>query len=165
MHLADTATQSNLHFTTLQMEANAALGVLPKNCMFFVEWKRFDAVFHTQQPMFFALNKQQVHQINSNCVLNCGEVSFQFLISLRRSWKRVIWLDFAIHLLTLTVASQDPFSRLSKEFKEKLTVDERREVREFLDATDAELFALELHEILLLKTDSTSQNSYSSQWE
>ncbi|XP_036427896.1 E3 ubiquitin-protein ligase rnf213-beta isoform X2 [Colossoma macropomum] len=60
---------------------------------------------------------------------------------------------------------QDPFPRLSKEFKEKLTVDERRELKEFLEVTDVDLFTLELHEILLLKTDSTSQSGYSSNWD
>ncbi|KAL6475683.1 hypothetical protein MHYP_G00167230, partial [Metynnis hypsauchen] len=60
---------------------------------------------------------------------------------------------------------QDPFPRLSEEFKEKLTVDERRELKEFLEVTDVDLFSLELHEILLLKTDSTSQSGYSSNWD
>ncbi|XP_066518776.1 E3 ubiquitin-protein ligase rnf213-beta [Hoplias malabaricus] len=60
---------------------------------------------------------------------------------------------------------QDPFPRLSEEFRKKLTADERREVKEFLDVTDVELFTLELHEILLLKTDSTSETSYLSQFD
>ncbi|XP_062858949.1 E3 ubiquitin-protein ligase rnf213-beta [Trichomycterus rosablanca] len=56
---------------------------------------------------------------------------------------------------------QDPFPRLSEEFREKLSADERKELREFLDATDTEIFILELHEILLLKT---SPDSYRPQW-
>ncbi|XP_017573370.2 E3 ubiquitin-protein ligase rnf213-beta isoform X2 [Pygocentrus nattereri] len=60
---------------------------------------------------------------------------------------------------------QDPFPRLSEEFKEKLTGDERRELKEFLEVTDVDLFSLELHEILLLKADSTSQSGYSSTWD
>ncbi|XP_072523911.1 E3 ubiquitin-protein ligase rnf213-beta [Salminus brasiliensis] len=60
---------------------------------------------------------------------------------------------------------QEPFPRLSDEYKQKMTVDEKREVKDFLDVTDVELFTLELHEILLLKADSTSQNGYSAQWD
>ncbi|KAK1794252.1 hypothetical protein P4O66_011142, partial [Electrophorus voltai] len=60
---------------------------------------------------------------------------------------------------------QEPLPRLSKDFKKKLSGEERKDVRDFLDVTDVELFTLELHEILLLKTDSKSQTSYSSEWE
>ncbi|XP_076855501.1 E3 ubiquitin-protein ligase rnf213-beta isoform X2 [Brachyhypopomus gauderio] len=60
---------------------------------------------------------------------------------------------------------QDPLPKLSKDFKKKLSREERKDMTDFLDVTDVELFTLELHEILLLKTDSTSQTSYSSEWD
>ncbi|XP_030630710.1 E3 ubiquitin-protein ligase rnf213-beta [Chanos chanos] len=60
---------------------------------------------------------------------------------------------------------QDPFPRLSKEFREKLTSEERRRVKDFLGETDVDLFALELHEILQLKTSSTAEDGYHCTWD
>ncbi|XP_058262202.1 E3 ubiquitin-protein ligase rnf213-beta isoform X1 [Hemibagrus wyckioides] len=60
---------------------------------------------------------------------------------------------------------QDPIPRLSKEYREMLSADLQKELNEFLNVTDVELFTLELHEILLLKTDINSENRYGSQWD
>ncbi|KAK3529115.1 hypothetical protein QTP70_016547 [Hemibagrus guttatus] len=60
---------------------------------------------------------------------------------------------------------QDPIPRLSEEYREMLSDDLQKELNEFLNVTDVELFILELHEILLLKTDINSENSYGSQWD
>ncbi|XP_053366887.1 E3 ubiquitin-protein ligase rnf213-beta isoform X1 [Clarias gariepinus] len=60
---------------------------------------------------------------------------------------------------------QDPIPKLSKEYKEKLSAEGEKELKEFLNTTDVELFTLELHEILLLKTDITSEDRYHSTWD
>lgn len=61
---------------------------------------------------------------------------------------------------------QDPFQRLPPEFQQKLSEDERRGLRVFLAVTDVDAFALELHEILLLKTSNlVSDEGYRPHWE
>uniref|UniRef100_A0A3Q3EUN5 RING-type E3 ubiquitin transferase n=1 Tax=Labrus bergylta TaxID=56723 RepID=A0A3Q3EUN5_9LABR len=47
---------------------------------------------------------------------------------------------------------QDPFQKLPSEFQQELSEEERKGLKVFLAVTDVDVFALELHEILLLKT-------------
>lgn len=60
---------------------------------------------------------------------------------------------------------QDPFPQLPKKFQEKLSEEEKKELKVFLGATDVEAFCLELHEILLLKTSNTPDEGYQPHWE
>ncbi|XP_051523957.1 E3 ubiquitin-protein ligase rnf213-beta-like isoform X2 [Myxocyprinus asiaticus] len=60
---------------------------------------------------------------------------------------------------------QDPFQRLSKEFRKKLTSEERKEVKVFLGVTDIDILSLELHEILQLKTNSTVEDGFAPHWD
>uniref|UniRef100_A0A9J7YJS3 RING-type E3 ubiquitin transferase n=1 Tax=Cyprinus carpio carpio TaxID=630221 RepID=A0A9J7YJS3_CYPCA len=60
---------------------------------------------------------------------------------------------------------QDPFQRLSKDFRDKLTSEERTQVKVFLGLTDTDLFSLELHEILQLKTNSTVEDGFAPHWD
>ncbi|KAI5085877.1 E3 ubiquitin-protein ligase rnf213-beta isoform X2 [Silurus meridionalis] len=60
---------------------------------------------------------------------------------------------------------QDPMPRLCEEYKEALSTDNMKELNKFLDITDVNIFTLELHEILLLKTNITSEDRYFPQWD
>ncbi|XP_073773817.1 E3 ubiquitin-protein ligase rnf213-beta isoform X3 [Danio rerio] len=60
---------------------------------------------------------------------------------------------------------QDPFQRLSKEFRDELTSEERKHVKVFLGLTDVDIFSLELHEILQLKTISTLPEGFAPHWD
>ncbi|TRY96584.1 hypothetical protein DNTS_014460 [Danionella cerebrum] len=60
---------------------------------------------------------------------------------------------------------QDPFQRLSEDFRGKLTPEERKQVKAFLRLTDAEVFSLELHEILQLKTISSVEEGFAAHWD
>lgn len=62
---------------------------------------------------------------------------------------------------------QDPFQRLPSEFQQKLSEEERRELRVFFSGTDIDILSLELHEILLLKTNTQafSDQAYLPHWE
>ncbi|XP_051530047.1 E3 ubiquitin-protein ligase rnf213-beta-like isoform X2 [Myxocyprinus asiaticus] len=60
---------------------------------------------------------------------------------------------------------QDPFQQLSKEFRDKLTTEERKEVKVFLGVTDIDILSLELHEILQLKTNSTVEDGFAPHWD
>lgn len=61
---------------------------------------------------------------------------------------------------------QDPFEKIPSEFQQKLSEEERRGLKGFLSVTDVEAFALELHEILLLKTtNAVSDGRYQPHWE
>ncbi|KAM7381116.1 hypothetical protein PAMA_012108 [Pampus argenteus] len=57
---------------------------------------------------------------------------------------------------------QDPFPRLSSEFQQKLSEEEKKGLKVFLSVTDVDVFSLELHEILLLKT---SNEGYQPHWD
>uniref|UniRef100_A0A8D3AJ76 Uncharacterized protein n=1 Tax=Scophthalmus maximus TaxID=52904 RepID=A0A8D3AJ76_SCOMX len=52
-----------------------------------------------------------------------------------------------------------------KQFRQKLSEDDRRGLKVFLAATDVEAFSLELHEILLLKTSDAAPDAYEPHWE
>ncbi|XP_051967995.1 E3 ubiquitin-protein ligase rnf213-beta-like [Xyrauchen texanus] len=60
---------------------------------------------------------------------------------------------------------QDPFQRLSKEFRDKLTSEERKKVKVFLGVTDIDILSLELHEILQLMTNSTVEGGFAPDWD
>ncbi|XP_016119145.1 E3 ubiquitin-protein ligase rnf213-alpha-like, partial [Sinocyclocheilus grahami] len=60
---------------------------------------------------------------------------------------------------------QDPFQRLSEDFRDKLTSEERKQLKVFLGLTDTDIFSLELHEILQLKTNSTVEEGFAPHWE
>uniref|UniRef100_A0A665WTV1 Uncharacterized protein n=1 Tax=Echeneis naucrates TaxID=173247 RepID=A0A665WTV1_ECHNA len=55
--------------------------------------------------------------------------------------------------------------KLSSEFQQKLSEDQRKDLKVFLTGTDVDTFCLELHEILLLKTSRASPDPYQPQWE
>uniref|UniRef100_A0A3P9I788 RING-type E3 ubiquitin transferase n=1 Tax=Oryzias latipes TaxID=8090 RepID=A0A3P9I788_ORYLA len=58
---------------------------------------------------------------------------------------------------------QEPFPKLPPEFQQKLSQDDRKELKDFLAVTDVDTFILELHEILLLKTGGGT--GYQPHWE
>ncbi|RXN10159.1 E3 ubiquitin-protein ligase RNF213-beta-like protein [Labeo rohita] len=60
---------------------------------------------------------------------------------------------------------QDPFQRLSEHFRDELTSEERKQVKVFLGLTDTDIFSLELHEILQLKTSSTMEDGFAPQFD
>uniref|UniRef100_A0A3B3SIL3 RING-type E3 ubiquitin transferase n=1 Tax=Paramormyrops kingsleyae TaxID=1676925 RepID=A0A3B3SIL3_9TELE len=61
---------------------------------------------------------------------------------------------------------KNPKKRLPPEYREKLSEAERKEVKAFLALTDMDAFCRELHEILLLKTGTaTQEENYDSHWE
>ncbi|KAK9965830.1 hypothetical protein ABG768_004896 [Culter alburnus] len=60
---------------------------------------------------------------------------------------------------------QDPFQQLSKEFRDRLDSEERKQVKVFLGLTDIDTFSLELHEILQLKTNSTVEDGFAPHWD
>ncbi|XP_056627258.1 E3 ubiquitin-protein ligase rnf213-beta-like isoform X2 [Triplophysa dalaica] len=60
---------------------------------------------------------------------------------------------------------QDPFQRLPEQFRDKLTSEERNQVKVFLGVTDIDIFLLELHEILQLKANNTGEESFSPHWD
>ncbi|XP_077056473.1 E3 ubiquitin-protein ligase rnf213-beta isoform X2 [Siphateles boraxobius] len=59
---------------------------------------------------------------------------------------------------------QDPFQQLSKEFRDHLNSEERKQVKVFLGLTDIDTFSLELHEILQLRTNSTVEDGFAPHW-
>lgn len=64
------------------------------------------------------------------------------------------------------VLFQDPFQKLPSEFQQKLSEEEKKELKVFLGVTDVDTFSLELHEILLLKTsNSVPDEGYQPHWE
>ncbi|XP_043958780.1 E3 ubiquitin-protein ligase rnf213-beta isoform X1 [Gambusia affinis] len=79
-----------------------------------------------------------------------------FTWQLLNSWKSELMLS----------RKQDPFQKLPSEFQQKLSEEERRRMKAFFTVTDVETFALELHEILLLKTSSAvPEDRYQPQWD
>ncbi|XP_043109399.1 E3 ubiquitin-protein ligase rnf213-beta isoform X2 [Puntigrus tetrazona] len=60
---------------------------------------------------------------------------------------------------------QDPFQRLSKDFRDKLTSEESKQMKVFLGLTDTDVFSMELHEILQLKTNSTVEEGFAPHWD
>ncbi|MEQ2162445.1 hypothetical protein GOODEAATRI_019863 [Goodea atripinnis] len=98
-------------------------------------------------------------QISNNVAKGLGESKLKhsiFTWQLLNSWKSELMLN----------RKQDPFQKLRSEFQQKLSEEERRGLKAFLTVTDVEAFALELHEILLLKTsNAVPDEGYKPHWE
>ncbi|XP_054454921.1 E3 ubiquitin-protein ligase rnf213-beta [Anoplopoma fimbria] len=98
-------------------------------------------------------------QISSTVAKGLGECKLEhsvFTWQLLTSWKSELMLN----------RKQDPFQRLPSEFQQKLSVEERKELKVFLAATDVDTFSLELHEILLLKTsNAVADQGYQPHWD
>ncbi|XP_031417458.1 E3 ubiquitin-protein ligase rnf213-beta isoform X2 [Clupea harengus] len=97
-------------------------------------------------------------QISSNMAKALGENSLQHCVATWQfltCWKSELMLR----------RGQDPFQSLSPEFREKLLEKDRSGVRRFLGLTDVCFFTREIHEILLLKTNTESPESYAAHWD
>ncbi|MEQ2263161.1 hypothetical protein XENORESO_003885, partial [Xenotaenia resolanae] len=98
-------------------------------------------------------------QISNNVAKGLGESKLKHCIftwQLLNSWKSELMLN----------RKQDPFQKLRSEFQQKLSEEERRGLKAFLTVTDVEGFALELHEILLLKTsNAVPDDGYQPHWD
>ncbi|MED6264852.1 hypothetical protein CHARACLAT_019382, partial [Characodon lateralis] len=98
-------------------------------------------------------------QISNNVAKGLGESKLKhsiFTWQLLNSWKSELMLN----------RKQDPFQKLRSEFQQKLSEEERRGLKAFLTVTDVEAFALELHEILLLKTsNAVPDEGYQPHWD
>ncbi|XP_054605449.2 E3 ubiquitin-protein ligase rnf213-beta isoform X2 [Nothobranchius furzeri] len=102
---------------------------------------------------------QMGSQISNTVFKALGESKLQHCIftwQLLNGWKSELLLN----------RKQDPFQKLPSEFQQKLTEEERKDLKAFLAVTDVDTFALELHEILLLKTSNTAHDqAYQSHWD
>ncbi|XP_034715873.1 E3 ubiquitin-protein ligase rnf213-beta isoform X2 [Etheostoma cragini] len=98
-------------------------------------------------------------QISSTVAKGLGESKLEHSTStwqLLTSWKSELMLN----------RKQDPFQRLPSKFQQKLSEEERKGLKLFLAVTDVDTFSLELHEILLLKTnDDVPDQGYHPQWD
>ncbi|XP_008435734.1 E3 ubiquitin-protein ligase rnf213-beta [Poecilia reticulata] len=98
-------------------------------------------------------------QISNPVAKGLGESKLKhsiFTWQLLSSWKSELMLS----------RKQDPFHKLPPEFQQKLSEEERRRMKAFFTVTDVETFALELHEILLLKTsNAVPEERYQPQWD
>nr|XP_046210346.1 E3 ubiquitin-protein ligase rnf213-beta isoform X1 [Oncorhynchus gorbuscha]XP_046210347.1 E3 ubiquitin-protein ligase rnf213-beta isoform X1 [Oncorhynchus gorbuscha]XP_046210348.1 E3 ubiquitin-protein ligase rnf213-beta isoform X1 [Oncorhynchus gorbuscha] len=99
-------------------------------------------------------------QISSSVAKVLGESRLEhstFTWQLLTSWKSELMLS----------RGQDPFQRLPSEFQQKLSEEERRELRVFFSGTNIDILSLELHEILLLKTNTQafSDQAYLPHWD
>ncbi|XP_069016032.1 E3 ubiquitin-protein ligase rnf213-beta [Embiotoca jacksoni] len=108
---------------------------------------------------FLTDSLQMGRQISTTVAKALGESRLQnsiFTWQLLTCWKSELMLN----------RKQDPFQELPSEFQQKLSEDERKELKAFLAATDVDTFSLELHEILLLKTSgAVSDQGYQPQWD
>uniref|UniRef100_A0A3Q2ZUD4 RING-type E3 ubiquitin transferase n=1 Tax=Kryptolebias marmoratus TaxID=37003 RepID=A0A3Q2ZUD4_KRYMA len=109
------------------------------------------------QLLTFLTESLQMSPQVSNAGL--GESKLQHSIvtwQLLNCWKSERMLD----------RKQDPFQKLPSEFQQKLTAEERRGLKAFFAVTDVDTFALELHEVLLLKTSSSlPDQAYQPHWD
>uniref|UniRef100_UPI0037E7EAB2 E3 ubiquitin-protein ligase rnf213-beta n=1 Tax=Semicossyphus pulcher TaxID=241346 RepID=UPI0037E7EAB2 len=98
---------------------------------------------------------QMEPQISSTVAKGLGESKLEHSIStwqLLTSWKSELM--------------QDPFQKLPSQFQQRLSEKERKGLKVFLAATDVNAFALELHEILLLKTSNVvPEDGYQPHWD
>ncbi|XP_036938207.1 E3 ubiquitin-protein ligase rnf213-beta [Acanthopagrus latus] len=98
-------------------------------------------------------------QISSSVAKSLAESKLEHSIStwqLLTCWKSELMLN----------RNQDPFQKLPSEFQKKLSEEERKELKGFLAVTDVEAFTLELHEILLLKTNNAvPDEGYQPHWD
>ncbi|KAM9837888.1 LOW QUALITY PROTEIN: E3 ubiquitin-protein ligase rnf213-beta [Aulostomus maculatus] len=106
---------------------------------------------------FLSDSLQMRAHISSSVAKGLGESKLEhsvFTWQLLTCWKSELMLS----------KKQDPFQGLPSEFQEKLTEDEKKGLKVFLRVTDAETFCLELHEILLLKTNNPHEG-YQPHWD
>ncbi|KAJ3608504.1 hypothetical protein NHX12_025551 [Muraenolepis orangiensis] len=98
-------------------------------------------------------------QISSSVAEALGESRLEhsvFIWQLLTCWKSELMLN----------RKQDPFQGLGLEYREGLTVEDRRGLNEFLAVVDTGSFSRELHEVLLLKTGgSQPDRDYHPHWE
>uniref|UniRef100_A0A4W6FUW9 Ring finger protein 213b n=1 Tax=Lates calcarifer TaxID=8187 RepID=A0A4W6FUW9_LATCA len=112
------------------------------------------------QLLSYLANSLQMHpQISSTVAKGLGESKLEhsiFTWQLLTCWKSELMLN----------RKQDPFQKLPSGFQEKLSEDERKALKIFLAVTDVDTFALELHEILLLKTNNAvPDQGYKPHWD
>ncbi|KAM6964707.1 E3 ubiquitin-protein ligase rnf213-beta [Tautogolabrus adspersus] len=102
---------------------------------------------------------QMKPQISSTVAKGLGESRLEhsiFTWQLLTCWKSELMLN----------RKQDPFQKLPSEFQQKLSEEKRKGLKVFLAATDVDAFALELHEILLLKTsNAVPDEGYQAHWD
>ncbi|XP_060883843.1 E3 ubiquitin-protein ligase rnf213-beta [Labrus mixtus] len=102
---------------------------------------------------------QMKPQISSTVAKGLGESRLEhsiFTWQLLTCWKSELMLN----------RKQDPFQKLPSEFQQELSEEERKGLKVFLAATDVDAFALELHEILLLKTsNAVLDEGYQAHWD
>ncbi|XP_070782783.1 E3 ubiquitin-protein ligase rnf213-beta [Enoplosus armatus] len=98
-------------------------------------------------------------QISSTVAKGLGESKLEhsiFTWQVLTCWKSELMLN----------RKQDPFQRLPSAFQQKLSVEERKGLKHFLTVTDVDVFSLELHEILLLKTsNAVPDEGYQPHWD
>ncbi|XP_047465467.1 E3 ubiquitin-protein ligase rnf213-beta [Mugil cephalus] len=98
-------------------------------------------------------------QISNTVDKSLGESKLEHSIytwQLLTCWKSELMLN----------RKQDPFQKLPPSFQEKLSEEQRKELKVFLSRTDVDAFCLELHEILLLKTNTAvPDGDYQPHWD
>lgn len=98
-------------------------------------------------------------QISSTVAKGLGESKLEhsiFTWQLLTCWKSELMLN----------RKQDPFWRLPSEFQQRLSEEQRKGLKVFLALTDVDIFSLELHEILLLKTSNAMPDEgYKPHWD
>ncbi|XP_045924674.1 E3 ubiquitin-protein ligase rnf213-beta [Micropterus dolomieu] len=98
-------------------------------------------------------------QISSTVAKGLGESKLEhsiFTWQLLTCWKSELMLN----------RKQDPFWRLPSEFQQRLSEEQRKGLKVFLALTDVDIFSLELHEILLLKTSNAMPDEgYQPHWD
>ncbi|KAK9530838.1 hypothetical protein VZT92_012317 [Zoarces viviparus] len=108
---------------------------------------------------YLAESLQMETQISSTVAKGLGESRLEhsvFTWQLLTSWKSELMLN----------RNQDPFRTLPPDFQQKLSEEERKELKVFFAGTDVDTFSLELHEILLLKTsNAVPEQSYHPHWD
>uniref|UniRef100_H3D2U7 Uncharacterized protein n=1 Tax=Tetraodon nigroviridis TaxID=99883 RepID=H3D2U7_TETNG len=108
---------------------------------------------------FLTESLQLDSQISSTVAKSLGESRLKhsvFTWQLLTCWRSELMLK----------RKQEPFQRLPSQFQQKLSEVERRGLRQFLAVTDVDAFALELHEVLLLKTsNAVPEEGYQAHWD
>ncbi|XP_029311958.1 LOW QUALITY PROTEIN: E3 ubiquitin-protein ligase rnf213-beta [Cottoperca gobio] len=114
---------------------------------------------HSQLLSYLTDSLQMERQISSVVAKGLGDNKLEHSIStwqLLTSWKSELMLN----------RKQDPFQKLPSKFQEKLSEEQRKGLKVFLAVTDVETFSLELHEILLLKTNNNvPDQGYQPHWD
>ncbi|XP_023274738.1 E3 ubiquitin-protein ligase rnf213-beta-like [Seriola lalandi dorsalis] len=102
---------------------------------------------------------QMRRQISSTVAKSLGESKLEhsiFAWQLLTCWKSELMLN----------KKHDPFQKLPSQFQQKLSEDQRKELKCFLAVTDVDTFSLELHEILMLKTsNAVPDQGYHPHWD